>query len=331
MRVVPSPSIEPSLRELVAEARFREALALFLQACESSLPLSPGSQILAAQAAARIGEFVLSSALAGTAQSAFRLAGNDDGVLECTNLLGAVAFERGSIDDAEAQFRRVLELAEGTNLRFTGRAANNLANIAHLRGHRDYANALYQRALDAYHRIDDERGIAETRHNLALSNRASHKPEDALSACTRSVEAAERLGVAGHIALTLLGRAEFLIERDGFEAAIADIDRAQLLAWTEGNEPHVLESERLRALLSLRRGIAAGAHERAELIRSRAAETGCALIAAESASISALALKIERRAPEAAAAHERAVASFQALGANGLLEGHQRAWEEALV
>jgi len=82
-------------------------------------------------------------------------------------------------------------------------------------------------------------------------------------------------------------------------------------------------------LLSLRRGIAAGAHERAELIRSRATETGCALIAAEAASISALALRIERREPEAAAAHERAVASFQALGANGLLEGHRRAWEGA--
>ena len=329
MRVVPSQSIEPSLRELVAAARFREALALFLQSCEGSLPLSPGSQILAAQAASRIGEFVLSSALAGTAQSAFRLAGNEDGVLECTNLLGAVAFERGHIDDAEVQFRRVLELAQGTSLRFTGRAANNLANIAHLRGQREYANALYQKALDAYHRIGDERGIAETGHNLAVNNRFSFKLEEALSACTRSVEAAERLGMGGHVALTLLGRAELLIERDSFDAASADLDRAQLLGWTEGNEPLVLESERLRALLSLRRGIAAGAHERAELIRSRATETGCALIAAEAASISALALRIERREPEAAAAHERAVASFQALGATGLLEGHQRAWEGA--
>lgn len=323
-------SIEAPLRDLVAAARYREALALFLQSCECSVPLSPETQILAANAASRIGEFALSAALAGTAQTAFRLAGNDDGVLECLNLLGAVAFERGCIDDAEVQFRMVLELAEETDRpRFAARSANNLANIAHLRNQREYANALYQKALVAYHRVEDARGIAETHHNLALSNRGSVEPEDALSACSRSVEAAERVGVAGLIALTLLGRAELLIEREEFEWASDDIDRAQMFAWMEGNEPHVLESERLRALLALRRGYPAGAHERAELIRCRATETGCALIAAEAASISALALKIERRLPEAAVAHDLAVAAFLALGASGLLESHRRAWEEA--
>lgn len=325
-----SQSIAAPLRELAAAGRYREALALFLQSCERSMPLSPESQILAAGVASRIGEFDLSSALAGTAQTAFRLAGDDDGVLECINLLGAIAFERGCIDDAEAQFRTVLDLAEGRDCpRFAARSANNLANIAHMRDQRDYANALYQKALDAYYRAEDERGIVETRHNLMLSNRAGLGTAEALLACSRSVETAERLGVGGLISLTLLGRAELLIESEAFPEAKADIDRAQTLAWLEGNEPHVLESERLRAFLALRRGMAAGAHERAELIRSRATQTGCALIAAESASISALALKIERRFPEATAAHALAIASFRALGATGLMESHRRAWEES--
>lgn len=322
-------SIELPLRDLVAAARYREALELFLESCEAAMPLSPEAQMLAAGAASRIGEFELSSVLAGTAQTAFRLAGNDDGMLECINLLGAIAFERGCIEDAEARFRTVLELAEGTNRpRFAARSANNLANIAHLRDQREYANSLYEKALAAYRRVEDERGIVETGHNLVLSNRAVLGAEAALLACSRSVETAERLGVDGLIALTLLGRAELLIECEAFQAANADIDRAQMLAWLEGNEPFVLESERLRAFLSLRRGMASGAYERAEHVRSRATEAGCALIAAEAASISALALKVGCRLPEAAAAHERAMASFRALGASRLLENHRRAWEE---
>jgi tetratricopeptide (TPR) repeat protein len=322
-------SLETPLRDLVATARYREALAMFLEADERSEPLSPETQILAATAASRIGEFALSAALAGGAQTAFQHLDNTAGVLQCINLLGTLAFERGNIDDAEARFRVVVELAERANCpRFAARGANNLANIAHLRDQPEHASALYQKALDAYHRVEDELGIAETRYNLIRSRWVSLGTKDALEACSRSVETAERLGVGGLISLTLLGRAELLIERGAFQEATDDIDRAQMLAWLEGNGPHVLESERLRAFLSLRRGMAAGAHERAELIRSRATEAGCALIAAEAASISALALKIERRLPEADAAHDRAIASFRALGAHGLLANHQRAWEE---
>jgi hypothetical protein len=251
-------------------------------------------------------------------------------VLECLNLLGAIAFERGCIDDAEARFRTVLDLAEETgHHRFAARSANNLANIAHMRDQREYANALYEKALVSYYRAEDERGIVETRHNLLLSRRGTLLPEDALLASCASVETAERLGVSGLIALTLLGRAELLIEGEAYQDAAKDIDRAQMLAWMEGNEPHVLESERLRALLALRCGMPDKAHACAELIRSRASATGCALIAAEAASISALALKVEQRLPEATAANDLAIASFRALGASGLLETHRRAWEAA--
>lgn len=322
-------SIEQPLRYLVETARFREALALFLQWSDLAEQPIPEIQILAAQAASRIGEFDLSADLARAAETGFRSASNLAGVLECTNLLGAIAFERGCIDAAEARFREVLDLAEGSQCpRYTARGANNLAAIAHLRGEREYASYLYEKALVAYHQAEDQRGIVETWHNLALSHRGTKTAEAARASCARAVEAAERLGLGGLVALTLLGRAELLIEQECFDEAIADIDRAQLLAWLEGNEPHVLEAERLRALLALRRGSPGGAHHRAELIRSRADRAGCALIAAEAASIAALALKADSCLPEALAAHDLAVASFRALGATGLLERHERDWED---
>ncbi len=325
----PSGNIDGPLRDLVNASRFREALSLFLEWSENATEVTPPSQLLAAHAACRIGEFGLAAALAAVAQPEFRAQGDETGVLDCANLLGAVAFEQGAIDDAEAQFRSVMQMAERSGCtRFTARSANNLAIIAHLRGQHERATTLYQRALDAYRQIGDERGRIEALHNLAQSEPEAGRTEATLRACNRAVDAAERLGAGGLIALTLLGRAERLIECDAFDLATADIERAQGLAWLEGNEPHVLESERLRALLALRRGEPGRAHRHAELVRTRASDSGCALIAAESAAIAALALKADRRLAEAAAANDLAVASLVALGATGRLERHARAWRE---
>ena len=292
-------------------SRFREALSLFLEWCERSVELAPVSQLLAAHSALRLGEFQLAGTLAAAVQPELYAIGDQDCLLDC----------------AEIQFRSVLQMAEGAGCaRFIARSANNLAVIAHMRGHPRHAAALYQKALTAYHQIEDQRGIIETRYNLALSRRETGRAAATLSACTRVVDAAERFGAGGLIALTLLGRAELLIECDALEQAAADIDRARLLAWLEGNEPHVLESERLQALLALRRGQPAHAYRHAELVRSRASHSGCALIAAESAALAALALKADRRLPEAAVANDLAVASLVALGATARLENHARAW-----
>ncbi len=319
--------IDEPLRDLIDACRFRDALTLFLEYWEVSSELSPLSHLLAAHAASRKGEFELAHTLGARAQRDFRAIGDEGGIADCASLLGAVAFERGNIDEAEAQFHSVLQIAKDSGCaRQKARGANNLAIIAHLRGKLDRAILLYEEALDAYREVPDERGIIETRHNLVLCQRDSGRCDEALHDCTRAVEAAERLGVGGLIALTLLGRAELSIECGVLDQAAHDIERAQILAWLEGNEPHVLESERLRALLALRHGEADQAHRHAELIWARASCSGCALIAAESAAISALALKSGRRLSEAAVANDLAVASLMALGAAGRLESHARAW-----
>lgn len=329
MSVLASPGIDEPLSDLISASRFREALSLFFEWWENGVELTPLAQSLAAHAALRKGEFELAGTLAATAQREFRAIGDENGVTDCANLLGAVAFERGNIDEAEVQFLSVLQVAEAADCaRFIARGANNLATIAHMRGQFERAIALYEKALGGYREARDQRGIVETLHNLVMSQRDSGRLEEALRDGTRAVDAAERLESGGLIALTLLGRAELLIERGSFDEAAADIDRAQVLAWLEGNEPHVLESERLRAFLALRQGEPERAHRHAELVWARASCSGCALIAAESAAIAALALKANRRLPEAAVANDLAVASLAALGATGRLESHARAWRK---
>ena len=323
----PDPHQRP-LRLLVSAGRYREALALFLGGEDPAPRRGPGSQLLAAQAAARVGEFAVARRLAGGARELFRAEGEHGEVLEATNLLGAVAFEEGDIAEAEACFGEVLTAARERGLHLlVARSANNLANVAHLGGREEAARDLYQQGLNAWLALSDRRGIAEAHHNLALCHRRRGSVSEALASCDEAVEAADRHGETGLLALTLLGRAELRIDEGSFTEATRDIDRAELLAWSAGNAPNRLEAERLRSLAALRQGKAKSAYLLAEGARVRATEAGFALLAAETASVAALALRADGREREAEVARDGVVAAYRELDATELLGRFEREWE----
>lgn len=308
--------------------RFREALSHYFESSDSTGKTTPQIRMLAAQAAARLGEFEVSARLTASARQEFEIADDVDGILESSNLLGAIAFERGRIRDAERHFTAVATLAETHGrARFAARSANNLGSIASLRGNSVPACALHQRALGVYEAIGDMRGIAETCHNMALGLRESGALDRAWESSGRAVECAEQVGDPGLIALTLLGRAELSIESASYDEAMGDIERAELLAWAEGNEPHRLEAARLSALVALRRGNAEEAYRGASLVQARASEAQFALLAAEGRSLAALALKALGRHTEAVGAREAATVAFRTLGATAHLARLSREWE----
>ena len=316
------------LRGLVQSGRFREALAHYFQSTDSTGSATPQSRLLAAQAAARIGEFEVSARLTALARLAFENAKDVDGLLEATNLLGAIAFERGKIRDAEKHFEAVAELAERHGrARFTARGANNLGDIASLRGEPGIACGFYQRGLEVFEMLGDTRGIAEACHHLALELFRAGAGAAAQEANHRAVESAEQVGEAGLIALTLLGRAELRIEVGALEQAREDIQRAERLAGDEGNESHRLEAERLSAMIALRSGDPNEAHRRAARVHARAAEAQFALLAAEARSLAALALKAQGRHTEAVASRDVATVALRALGASGHLARLSGDWE----
>ena len=65
--------------------------------------------LLAATASMRLGEVARAGELAAEAAEGFRLRADQDGRLRALNLLGAVAFEQGALDDAVSRF----EMARG--------------------------------------------------------------------------------------------------------------------------------------------------------------------------------------------------------------------------
>ncbi|HEX7023746.1 MAG TPA: tetratricopeptide repeat protein [Gemmatimonadales bacterium] len=318
--------ISRQLRTLVDSGRFREALSLYLETCETETP-SPECRLLAGKAAARLGEFEVSGRLARSARDSFMSDCDPEGILDATNLLGVIALERGKVRDAEAHFAAMASLAETKGRPgFIARSAQNLGHIALLRGDVERARELYQQALAAFQSGGDGRGTAETEHYLAIVLHETGQTGPALAASERAIEAAEHRGEAGLLAMTLLGRAALLVAEGRFRDAEADIERAQLLSWAEGSRRHRLQAERLTALIELRRGEPGAAYRRAAMVQARATESQYAVLAADARSLAALALLADGRHTEAMAARDAATVALRTLGATGRLERFEREW-----
>jgi tetratricopeptide (TPR) repeat protein len=186
------------------------------------------------------------------------------------NLLGAVAFERGEIGEAESRFGAALGIAhELEDSLMAARASNNLASVAHLAGRPELALSLYRNAMLSYQRLGDRRGTAETYHNLGLAFRQLGLWADADRATDEAVRHAASTGQPALVALAATGRAELHLERGEWELASTEIERATRLA-AEGRDPAgVAEAGRLRGLLRLGQGDARGAVDRGRQLSRR--------------------------------------------------------------
>lgn len=288
----------------------------------------PGTVLRDATAAMRQGNLPAASALASDAAAAFRARGDADGRMRAENLLGAVAFETGRIEDAEARFGAALELAHGLDDRLmTARASNNLASVAHLTGRPAAALSLYRTALLSYQRLGDRRGVAETSHNLGIAFRQLGQRADAERASDEAVRHAEAAADPALLGLALVGRAELHLDAAAWALAERAIERAAALAAEGGDAVGVAEAGRLRALHRLGTGDAAGARLEALRARDEARALGSALLEAECTAVAARAARAGGgRTTEADALRAEAEAGLRKLGATGLLERLARDW-----
>ena len=323
----PTSANDPSrtLRDLVAAGRFQEALEAFGTASDASLDRDPGVLLLAAKAATRVGRLDLATTLASKALEEFTAKVDADGRMQATNLLGAIAFERGTIADAEHHFGQALLLAqELDDSLVAARASNNLASVAHLQGRPDLALSLYRNAMLSYQRLGDRRGTAETYHNLGLTFRDLAALGDADDAATEAVRHASMVGEKTLMALTLMGRAEVHLAKNDVRLAGSELDQARRLAAEAGDELGTAEVGRLRALVALEEGRLTDAHREAEAARTIAVGYGSTLLQAESALASARALHALGEAGAMAERRDEAKRLFESLSAKALLDQLER-------
>ncbi|HEX4627970.1 MAG TPA: tetratricopeptide repeat protein [Gemmatimonadales bacterium] len=301
---------------LADAGHYAELLAYLSGRPQDELERSPMLTLLYGIAHGRLGRLDLGQHWAMVAQLRARLLRDRALEVRALNVCGAIALERGGLNEATYFFTRAQEEATADNdMATVGRCANNLGVIATIQG--DYARALtaYARAITAYETAPSDRGVVESQHNLAITYREQGRLDDAMQSAAAALTGAERLGDRRLQAQALAGRAEIHVVRCEPELAIRDVERA--LTVHRELQDVVLETEDLRILAGAL-GIGGRADDARAMLREvidRGSEHGRPLLVAMAQRDLALLLVC---AGEVAAAKEvarPARATFERLGA----------------
>jgi tetratricopeptide (TPR) repeat protein len=322
-----SPDPTSALRALMERGQFREALEAWSGTADAAVRTRPEVELIAATAATRIGDYGLATTLAEATHDRFRARGDRDGRMRAVNLLGAIAWEQGRLDDAERCFGEALELARALDdTLMAAHASNNLASVAHLRSRPEVALSLYRTALLAYQRLGDRRGTSQTYHNLGLVFREMDDWGDAERAAHEAVRHAEQVGENSLLVLAVSGRAELHIDRGEAVLATRELARATLMAQQVNDTVGQAELKRLEARLALRQSRDAEALALAQTGRRQAAALGITQLEGECIGLEAVALKRLGRRHDADLARIEATALFARLGATGLGARLEQEW-----
>jgi tetratricopeptide (TPR) repeat protein len=268
-------------QELADAGRYAELVAYLGERSATELEQSPMLALLSSIGHSRLGRLDLGQQWALVALSRARVLGDRRLELRALNVCGAVALERGGINEAAHFFTRAQEEAmQDNDMASVGRCANNLGIIANLQG--DYGRAVgaYTRAIAAYEAARHERGIAESQHNLAITYREQGDLDHAMQAADSAVREAGRLGDERLTAQALAGRAEIRVLRGEPGLAILEAERA--LAMHREMKDAVRETEDLR-ILAVAVGVAGKTDDAERMLREvidRATEHGRPMLVA---------------------------------------------------
>jgi len=253
--------------------------------------------------------------------AAIERSGDRTQVRRALNLLGVASTELGALDEAEETFDRAAQLGrtDGDEL-LVARATNNLAAIAHVRGRRDVAVALYALALPAYQRLGSARGLAESYHNLAITLREQAELDRADECERRAIEYARDAGTPALAAMARVGRAEVYLRRDDLLMAEATAHVAARELAAAGDPIREADALRVAGVACTRRGDIVAARSALDRAVSLARTHGHVLIEAEC---------LRARAEAAAAAGDGAVARDDLRAAAELFSRLGAAEEEA--
>ena len=228
--------------------RYVELLDYLAALAREDLERSPTLLLLKAIGHARLGQMDAASAWALSALMRARMLGDRTVEVRALNISGAIALERGGINESIHYFARAQEEAmlEG-DLGTVGRAANNLGVIANMQGEYGRAVGSFTTALGAYERVRNERGIAESHHNLGIVYRDQGKLAEALSAADDAVREATLADDASLRAQTLAGRAEIRTAAGDAELAIREARLAIELHRALDDQVRMAEDHRILA------------------------------------------------------------------------------------
>jgi len=296
--------------------RYAELLTYLEQRSRDELEESAMLTLLLGIAHSRLGRLEVGQQWAMVAQLRARSLKDRMMEVRALNVCGAIALERGGIDEATYFFTRAQEEASNDNdMATVGRCSNNLGIIASMQG--DYKRAVinFTRAIASYEQAHFARGVAEARHNLGIACSGQGRLDRALETATLAIQEAEKLADAQLTAQAIAGLAEIHVARGEAEQALKAVEQA-ITTHRELKDPvREAEDARIKAgALDLQ-----GRREEAETmlreVISRATEHGRPLLLAMAErDLAHLLLRAGDTAAGKAAA-QRARSTFQRLSA----------------
>lgn len=301
--------------------RYAELLTYLEQRSRDELEESAMLTLLLGIAHSRLGRLEVGQQWAMVAQLRARSLKDRMMEVRALNVCGAIALERGGIDEATYFFTRAQEEATDDNdMATVGRCSNNLGIIANMQG--DYRRAVtaYTRAIAAYDQAHFPRGVAESRHNLGIACRAQGQLDRALEIANLAIQEAQRLGDQQLTAQAIAGLAEVHVARGEGDLALSAVERA--IATHKDMKDPVREAEDLR----IKAGALAltGRKDEAEAmlrdVISRATEHGRPLLLAKAERDLAHLLIQHGDVPAGKAAAQRARSAFQRLSARAEID-----------
>ena len=308
-------------QELADAGRYADLLSYLGERAQNEVEQSPMLALLSSIGHSRMGRLDLGQQWSQVALSRARVLGDRRLELRALNVCGAIALERGGINEATYFFTRAQEEAMQENDMATlGKCANNIGIIANMQGDFGRAVGSYTRAIAAYQAARYERGIAESQHNLAMAYRELGKLDDAMQTADAAVREAERLGDRRLKAQALAGRAEIRAIRGEPELAVREAGRA--VAMHRELQEVVLETEDMR-ILAVALGMTGKTEDAVAMFREvveRATEHGRPLLVAVAQRDLAYLLAREGDFAAAQAAAHAARATFHRLGCRAEIE-----------
>src|SRR5881396_452868 len=308
-------------QEFADAGRYAELLTYLEQRSKDELEESALLTLLLGIAHSRLGRLEVGQQWAMVAQLRARSLKDRTMEVRALNVCGAIALERGGIDEATYFFTRAQEEATDDNdMATAGRCANNLGIIANMQGDYKRAVTAYTRAIAAYEQAHFARGVAESRHNLGIVCRAQGRLDRALEIAQLAIQEAQALGDQQITAQAVAGLAEIHVARGERDLAMAAIERA-IATHRELKDP-VREAEDLRikaGALSLNGGPEAAETLLRQVIE-RATEHGRPLLLAMAERDLALLLMQGGDVAAGKAAAQRARSSFQRLSARAEID-----------
>jgi tetratricopeptide (TPR) repeat protein len=190
---------------------------------------------------------------------AIERAGDRSALRRAVNIVGVAQFQLGELTAAAPCFERAIELGrqDGDDL-LIARATNNLGAIANTRAQREEALGLYARAVTAYQRIGNSKGLAESYHNMAITFRDIGDLVRSDECEIRAIEFAREANNPLLIAQARLGRAEISFLNG--DAAFAEVAAQRAAQDFASLTAPIHESDALRLV-----GVAALARRKLDL------------------------------------------------------------------